>query len=263
MAKFRQPDWRHEQAQHMAQEAIRQDKPPKPPKGTDPMVAAQAVYLWDWHRNEQGRSAVDPAVAHPLLHEANRLMSETSRMSIRYVLEAYALSDLTDAQVATEADEEDALVKAFYDIYFDLRDPGAKRAYVKGMYAWTKAYERRLYCHMGYKYIMAYGGLDRFRRIIMDRSKMTDGDRAWLESDKTNLRQMYDWSRTWEAMNDGVRPDPLLMQQDAMMAGQAKGTAAEEGDRPVFGVMSEAAVIKIGMLDAEDKKAPAVEKRAK
>ena len=190
-------DWRYAKARNY----LDQYPDIKLAKDEDQLVADLVGYLKDTHPDFKMTTS-QLAEKHGELHAAVMLRLESFEGSIRYTMEALTLCDTPPSEIASICGASEKLVSLYLGCYFDLSDPAMKIAYRNRLHIYLKAYGHPSMCDLGYKFIAAFGGKDRFMRLIVDRTKATNEDLEWLNLDTIRLRTMHIWSRTWEQIND-------------------------------------------------------------
>jgi hypothetical protein len=133
--------------------------------------------------------------------KAYQIWSDVLPTSDRWLIEAYALTDMGDKAIAEELLIEEKLITTYLDCFFDVRDDLSKRKYVKTLSNYFCAYEHALFNHIGYKYIITTEGVDAFRRMSTRRLDMTARDSDFLRVESKKTRQIKVWSKSWESVN--------------------------------------------------------------
>lgn len=201
-------------------------------------------------------------------HEASVMRYTKGDTSPKWSIEALALAGLTAKEVSKRLWLDPKVVAAYLEYYYDMSDPIDREAEKASLHLYFKAYDHALLARVGYKFIAVNGGVDRYKRIVLNRTLMTAEDRKWLDDDSCNMRSIYTWSRTWEALGDGpVDPNrtPLTglmmsaMRQNVEVPGAVEGKEELEGMGTVARALFD---IQVKMADAmSDTKPPAVEPR--
>lgn len=208
------PRWRWDRASLLVRENRKRRKPLFL-KRDDAAVRSLFQYIRDVGGGG-GEPSEEAVRRDPDLRAAWLLWSETNPGSRRHTLEAVMLADdMPDAEAARLSGVSPGVAKWYIDAFWDLREKGAKERYIGDMHLGLRSYRHGLMEGEGYKFIVARGGLDRFKRIILER-RPTNQDLRWFEDDETLVKALYTWSKTWESIGDS-RIDPLELQRREIM----------------------------------------------
>ena len=234
------PDWRFARAREYV------DMLPdiKFGKDEDFLVRDLTSYIVDTNP-ERKMTSRQLAEKHGIIHNAAMLRLESFEGSIRYTMEALVLCNTPPTDIATICGADEKLVTTYLGCYFDLSDDARRASYINRLHIYLKAYAHPVMCDLGYKFISAFGGRERFMRLIVDRTQATNEDLEWLNLDTIRLRTMHIWSRTWEQLNDqGDKGEDTINLYNAMIS-------AQKSDRD-----SRAGVVNTENLDAVEQSKP-------
>lgn len=211
----RPPEWRWERAKQLARENLSRKKMLFHKKDDD-AVRELAQYIRDVDTEVSGVPLLEVCKRNIPLRMAAMIRLDNTSSSRKHVLEAVMLADdMTDERAARLAAVRIDVAKWYLDCFFDLREKEDKERYISSMHLRMRSYSHRMFESVGYKHMVAEGGLETFERLIL-RRKPTKEDRKWLETDEQALKSLYTWSRTWESMGDEPI-NPLELQRREMM----------------------------------------------
>lgn len=257
MKNYRSPDWRYRECLECLEE------------GKNLYGDRTAKWLFHFLKEKSHLPKCRIDSKYGWVKEAYHIWNDVQPTSDRWLLEAYALTDMTDKEIAEELMLEEKLVETYLDCFFDVRDSFRKKRYIRGLRNYFCAYEHALLYHIGYKYIMAFQGRDAFERMITHRMSMTSDDSTFFRVEGRNNRGVKVWSKSWETVNahailnkeDAIMLDSLM---NADRQDQAAETKAKENTlvpNSVDIVLSALQEARTRMLNTLDKNLSPVEER--
>lgn len=152
-------------------------------------------------------------------HEAKRahlMWLENARSSPKYVIEALALAQCNDLEIAENCGMPSGLCGFYVAAFFDVRVNGGRERYIARLGGELTTYSHDQFHDAGYKRIAILGGADLFKRMVLRRAPMTEADFELLDQEELHMKTMYSWSMTWEGMNPKVtrhEPKRALVEQ--------------------------------------------------
>lgn len=153
-------------------------------------------------------------------HEAKRahlMWLENSRSSPKYIIEAMALTDSTDTEIAECCGMPSGLCGFYIAAFFDVRVNGGRERYIARLNGELTTYSHDQFHDVGYKRVAIMGGSELFRRMILRQAPLTDADLDKLDQEELHVKAMHSWSMTWEGLNPKVtRHEPKRALVDQM-----------------------------------------------
>jgi hypothetical protein len=228
---LREPDWRHQKAVKLAALAKKgKNKTVQFKENEDKTLRRLTAYLMDRMVSKAKIESDDNYLMskHGFVHLAFMLKESRRPDNIRHAMEALALGGAKPAAIARDLACPKGLAQTYLECFYDVEDELVIASQKALLHVYLKAYEHSMFTSIGYKQIAVAGGVDRFRRIILDRSKMTAADKDWLDNDGRNLRSLYVWSKSWEALSVSAS-DPMEVQRFSVAL---SGSKSDKSDMP-------------------------------
>ena len=226
---LKDPDWRHQKAVKLIAAAKKGKTKVIPFKeNEDKTLRRLTQYLMDRMVSKAKIEADDGYLLdkHGFVHLSFVLKESRRPDNIRHAMEALAIGGARPFEIAKDLACPKGLVQTYLDCFYDVADELVLSSQKALLHVYLKAYDHSMLTSVGYKQISVAGGADRFRRIIIDRSKMTPADKEWLDNDGRNLRSLYVWSKSWEALSVAAS-DPMEVQRFSVALSGSKSDKTE------------------------------------
>ena len=136
---------------------------------------------------------------YPFIHDARMIFYREDQFSPRWVIEALALTDLSDKEIADYAYiEKPEIVNTFCKLFFDVRDKDTKKVYIRNISGLCESIKNVERYDMGWKYIAGIMGFEFFDSTVFNRSKMTRSDKQDYDTDRVNMQAQTAWWTTFK-----------------------------------------------------------------
>lgn len=207
-------------------------------KSEEPVGDAITNRLVNYMRECRSNSVKD---ADPALRQAWLTWRDESTCSLRWSIEALAAAGETSSSISEVLGVSKDWVQLYLDCFFDMADSGIRERYIKNIHRRLKAFTTLNMPDLGWKHIAIFGGVARFIRLVIDRTKATAADLKWLSEDCDKLKSLMIWGRSWEALNSGVAAseDRIRVEQFVMThAGSKADTKESNNDSLIVKLLS-------------------------
>jgi len=227
------PSWRLNWAKEYSKE-YRTFKEVEFEEDEDELVIKLTEYLFA-RKDTQNFSEIKLFKSFPLMYPVFGVYFVGLPYGDRWVIEALALTDLTDEEIAEYTQYDAKFVNVFCKCFFDVREKDKKERYIRLMYRSASRMDGITIWDAGWKYVAAFLGPDEFFNLFLNREKMGHQQLQWLMQDSMKMSALTAWWTHFKqlaAVDQRRSPDVIDIEAKLISTNRAyiQDTSAEDSD---------------------------------